>query len=105
VRFYDNTRIPAKEYVGKIVSDVLGYIILQLRGQMVQEGLNLQQQLREKVDHREVTEGHVKINRYRYLVNNTTNISNYVYYRMMTTTCFGLFRPSSGFLPKEYWCL
>ena len=43
----------------------------------------------------------VPINRYRYLVNNTTNISNGVYYRMITTTCFDLFRPSSGFHPKD----
>ena len=42
------------------------------------------------------------INRYRYLVNNTTNISNGVYYRMIKTTCFGIFRPSSGLHPKEY---
>jgi len=42
-----------------------------------------------------------RINSPRYLVNNTTNISNDVYYRI-TTTCFGLFRPSSGFHPKEY---
>jgi len=44
----------------------------------------------------------LRVNRYRYLVNNTTILSNDVYQRMITTTCFGLFRPSSGFLPKEY---
>jgi len=36
-----------------------------------------------------------RIIRYKYLVNNTTDISNDVYYRMITTTCFGLLRPSS----------
>ena len=41
-------------------------------------------------------------NMYRYLVNNTANVSNDVYWRMMTTTCFGLFRPSSGLHLKEY---
>ena len=45
--------------------------------------------------------GTISINRYRYLVNNTTNIFNDVYQRMITTTCFGLFRPSSGFHPKQ----
>jgi len=34
------------------------------------------------------------VNRYRYLVNNTTNISNDVNQRVITTTCFGIFRPS-----------
>jgi len=37
-------------------------------------------------------------------VNNTTILSNDIYYRMVTTTCFNLLRPLSRFPPKEFYC-
>jgi len=56
-----------------------------------------------RYDHRLMKAAYMHtLNRYRYFVNNTTNMSNDIYYRMIITTCFGLFRPSSGFHLKEY---
>jgi len=38
---------------------------------------------------------------YKYLANNTTNISKDVYKKTITTSCFGVYRPKPGFLSER----